>query len=284
MPKTTSKKVRDFLQSTGFPFEMKVARQLEKSGYEVALGKQFYDLGEGKMREFDILATKKINDIEVKLIIECKHSDRDNWVFVAPEKKPGRFWTFVKHQSKIDWDDFKKCFNKLHIFNNKISLTNNFVTYDGNKKSDNSSVKDAIYKSIKALINQAHNDSSVAKIIYFPVVMFSGEMFVARYQNQLSVRKENYLHYKIDFIDSDYDLNQDDKKGEDFIGLGIDSNFYAIRKKESIIDLKNTYNRLQSQYQIDFVTERSLYKYLKEVEKGINTINHNFWKIKKDDS
>jgi hypothetical protein len=293
--KITPENIKKFLETTGFPFEMEAARILEEMGYEVTLNSLFLDIEEMKIREIDILAEKKINNIGINLIIECKQSERDKWIFISPEKLPSRFWDFVKYYPKLDdYKEREKYFDHMHVFDKKITLANNFITFssENGKKSDNTQIVSATNKVIKATIATISNfkesgsnlfkseEISTAKNLFFPVVFFSGDIFTAVYENELIVSERSHVQYKIDFKSNSYELTESEELNR--YGLGNSRSLYLSnkieRRKQAIFDQKNIYDSQGSNYLIDVVNKQYINKYIKLIENEVKKIPEGPWR------
>jgi hypothetical protein len=70
------------LERTGYLLEQRVARKVRSAGFTAITGKAFKDPEEGKSREVDVFAVRKVWDspskdvlVSIQLVIECKRSD-----------------------------------------------------------------------------------------------------------------------------------------------------------------------------------------------------------------
>jgi len=272
MKKFNIKDIKKFLIQTGFPFEMKMAKILENKDYSVQVGKFFTDLEDDKKREIDVIASKKINDINVHLIIECKQSLKDAWIFLSPEKNPGRYWNHIKYVPEIDFNHKKKAFDKIHVFNTKIPLTRNFITFNGKKKSDPTHIKDAIQKVIKANIAYVATFRGTRKRnLFFPIILFSGSMFVVSYPGYLKAGRENHIQYSLKFEAPNYIRTST-------YSVGVVKEVEEERKEE----IKRAYSDLGAYFLIDLVNESKINNYLKLIEKEVKDINKKNWRIKRN--
>lgn len=79
-----SKKIGDWLERQGYPFEMYVAQQFQKLGFSVNQSVYYKDEESGKFREIDVIAYtyREINGVwfNITLIIECKASRDKPWI------------------------------------------------------------------------------------------------------------------------------------------------------------------------------------------------------------
>ncbi|MFJ2929485.1 hypothetical protein ACIPIU_31310 [Streptomyces massasporeus] len=81
-PSPTSEDIINSLERTGYLLEQRVARKVRSAGFTATTGKAFKDPEEGKSREVDVFAVKKVWDapsgnilVSIQLVIECKRSD-----------------------------------------------------------------------------------------------------------------------------------------------------------------------------------------------------------------
>jgi Holliday junction resolvase len=169
--KTKVSDITSFLEKTGFILEMEIGEILKKKGYDVELGQDFLDLEENKKREIDIIAIKEINKIKVYLIIECKQSSYDDWIFICSDKKPKRYYRSVKHQPIINVRSLSKnnLFSHLHNFNSTIPLAQNYIAFqkEKGKKSDGLQIQECLMKLPKALVYVA-TEAEEGKSLFFP--------------------------------------------------------------------------------------------------------------------
>jgi len=279
--KTKISDVANFLAKEGFLLEMETAELLKKYGYKVWVNQSFLDLEEDKKREIDIIAKKEINKILVFLIIECKQSFRDDWLFVCSEKKPRRFYYAVKHFPKIYNLKKVKIFDNLHIFNQDIPLAQNYLTFAKKKyiKSDVKQIKECLFKLPKALIYVASQVDKSVKNIFFPIGLFNQQMFTASYNKKLVVKEKSLIQYSINFESKFYK-----HKKSGFIGLNkmLESSFYdydieKTPEENEINSIIRTAELLGNRFQIDFSAKKSFGKYLNMIEKQIKEISTKKW-------
>ena len=97
------RKVRDWLLREGYPFELRIGRQLLGAGFhDIAHGRFFRDLDTEKWREIDVMAFALAKPffeqgegqsrpplIGVRFVVECKHGHRP-WVVMASPTSPAQ--------------------------------------------------------------------------------------------------------------------------------------------------------------------------------------------------
>ena len=80
-------KLTEWLETQGYPLEMKVALEFEKAGLGTSISSFYRDPKSGDVREIDVLAYRYDSrpdiDIRVLFVIECKSSRDHPWVFFA---------------------------------------------------------------------------------------------------------------------------------------------------------------------------------------------------------
>lgn len=276
-----TKDVEKFLKQTGFIFEMQIAEILKKQGYAVKANQMFLDLEESKKREIDIVAEKVVNKIKLVLIIECKQSLRDSWIFINSEKLPGRYYYAIKHFPQIFSLPKSKVFNDTHMMDKSIPVAKNYIVIDKhkNKKSEALQIDECIKKLPKALIGIAAGYGKTEKTIYIPIVIFSDQFFTATYEDELKVQEESLVQYQIDFESKFYKkkgvnrlLGQVGSVNESLYSLDdININLFTLNK---ILDCAQD---MKIYFLIDFVNKKGLEDYLKRVEKGIGLISPQKW-------
>lgn len=100
--KSRVKFIKEQIEKSGFPFEMRIAATLKEHGWDVLPSSPYWDEDEEKWREIDIKAYKSINctqrwikinsedakqyelypyHLSLALIIQCKKTDKFGWVF-----------------------------------------------------------------------------------------------------------------------------------------------------------------------------------------------------------
>jgi len=273
----TTKDICDFLNKTGFPFEMKMAKLLKQKKWEVEQGQTFIDLEENKKREIDIVAQKNINNILVNLVAECKSSQIDSWIFVVPTGGASRFYMDVKHSPKIPLKERKQSMDHLSILNFKEPLATNFIVSNGDKKSDSTPIFDALNKVVKATLYHAGKQYSEEKRrLYFPIVLFSGPIFSATYKKSLSVTKVNYIQYR---FEHESDAYKADKEPTPFEDLFLKVDYFDFVKKAEIHLVKSAFGEFGHQYLVEFISESKLRWYLNRLESEIQKINTEHWKL-----
>ena len=283
---TPVKDISEFLTTTGFILEMEVAEFLIKSGYEVEVSYYFHDYDEDKDREIDIIASKTINNTKIFFVIECKQSLVDDWIFVCSDKKPKRYFEYVKHLPRIAIKDIKdtKVFHEIHTLDRAIPLGQNYIIKDRSKKKSTSMQIDTCLEKIpKALVDLAYKDESEdQRILFLPIAVFSGQMFTAQYNKKLLVKKSEWVQYGSDLKSEGYEYRYQHNNFIFYPGLHDENKDKKEVKENSAV--ASTSQKLGSMYLIDFVTKRGLKKLISRVESDILKLKLESWPLPKKKS
>jgi predicted RecB family endonuclease len=80
------RKIRDWLDSTGFPLEMEVAELFREQGFAVRQSSTWVDRATEKVREIDVVAKQEseTGGVEVAFVVECKAS-KHPWVVLCSD-------------------------------------------------------------------------------------------------------------------------------------------------------------------------------------------------------
>lgn len=269
----TREQIADFLNQTGFVFEMRTNEALLKYGYECKIGTTFLDLEGNAEREIDVIASKLINDINVHFIIECKQSVLDKWIFICT-KADSRYFYAIKHLPSVEMEIMRKTelFANLHEVDRKIPLAHNYLCYSlaTGKKSDHLQIDECVHKLPKAV---AHFASTVGtgRHLFFPVALFSGQLFAVSYRESLVVKESSFLQFYLEFKNHAYKR----ERVREFHTSGLDwDEELRFEKERNIRELARV---LSPYYQIDFVTESGLPKYIETVEKEVAAVRTADW-------
>jgi hypothetical protein len=271
-PNVNANEIAEFLERTGFVLEMRVNELLLDSGYKTVISPDFYDLDGSVDREIDIIATKKIKEIDLHLIIECKQSATDKWIFLANKRLPLRIAT-VKHLPKVSTELIHEgLLDHLH-FDGLAPLCHNYLVYTidtkkQNKETSHYQIDECIHKLPKALVDRAAWQDE-GRHLFIPVALFSGQMFVIKYKGKLNVEETSFLRYYARFVSKVY------VKPTSSADEGGDFTIYPRADRASFI--REAKGKLGSIYQIHFVTEAGLPDYLKQVENAISKVDITKW-------
>ncbi len=280
-PKTTVADVTKFLKKSGYIFEMEMAKALRSKGYKTLQNRYFLDLEENKKREIDIIASKEVNDIRIYLVIECKQSLKDDWIFICSEQSPERFYTEVKHLPMIELSKIRdqKIFDMLHILDYKKPLAQNYITFEKKrgKKGKGEQIESSLIKLPKILIYAGSKLDYQKRTIFLPIILFSGKIFSARYSDKLVVKEEGLMQFQR-FLDSDAYTEKQIESKRTYSAL-IEPYIFDPKKEEidKIISIAQSFGNL---FLIDVISKNSLKRYLSMVEREISKISIDKWAIK----
>ena len=98
--------VKKFLEGSGYPLEMQVGRAFARKGFFVEQARHYVDVNTDTLRETDVIAVSQratsLNAgmawVELRLVIECKHSDKP-WLLFAGDD---RFTRSEEHFQSLD--------------------------------------------------------------------------------------------------------------------------------------------------------------------------------------
>ncbi|MAZ67166.1 hypothetical protein CL652_00085 [bacterium] len=274
----TADKVRRSLVKTGFPFEMEIAEFLQRKGYEVEVNEYFLDLEGGKKREIDIVAFKIVDKVRVNLVIECKHSLQDAWVFICSDKKPARYFAYLMHEPSAYELRKSRLFSHMQALDHDVPLAQNYICLKKHtlKKGDQLQIDECVLKLPKAAFDIASRGNNHKKNLYFPLAVFSGQMFFAKYDGNLEVRENHLVQYGFDFNSETYM----DKRPENRLTKEREDDLLALLSTSSESDESRIRRFAQSRpgkFQIEFVTGKGLGKYLKRLEEDVSNISTRKW-------
>jgi hypothetical protein len=263
-PIVKAEEIEQFLQKTGFVFEMRANEVLLDSEYTTTISSNFYDLEGETNRELDIIARKRINDIDLHLIIECKQSRTDKWIFLANKRLP-IFWGSIKHLPKLPIEVLGEgFFRKLH-FDAISPFCHNHLAYTiaNEKETSHMPIDECISKLPKALVyNAAVHDEG--RHLFLPVALFSGQMFVVSYNGKLQVDETSFLQYFTQLVSPAYSRQAEDVKA-------------TSKTRVFGSSIRSSTHQLGPDYRIHFVTEAGFSAYLKQVEEAVASVDITKW-------
>jgi len=276
-PNVTADEIANFLERTGFVFEMRASEVFKKWGYATEISEEFFDLEGNTYREIDIIATKIVNNINLHLVVECKQSQTEKWIFIC-NKQLGRYYYALKHLPHVATSAFreKKVFSGSHIFDSKVPLAHNYLCYTtaNNKKSDHLHIDECVHKLPKALLDVAAKTEEGNRHLFFPVALFSGQIFSATYHGKLVVEEKPFLQYYVRFQKAAYNQQPETK-----INLSIFPSLHEILGNTSEQRVRALMGELSAHYHIDFVTEAGLPDYLTMIENEVGAVRTEYWDI-----
>jgi hypothetical protein len=275
--KTSTKTVKEFLTKTGFILEMQIAESLRNLQYTVKTNRYFHDYEEDKKREIDIIATKKVNDVTIFLVIECKQSLVDDWIFIHSDQKPSRYFQYAKHWPQAENLEKTGLFSKLHSIDSFMPLTQNYIikNRDGSK-SKSIQVETCLEKLPKALVHFVYSAGGKShRMVFFSIAVFNGPMFIARYNKKLQVKEVQWLQYESTLESYNYTYHWGSLHQELYL-FGQNKDPEKEPKNSEVAD---TSRGLGNRYLIDFVTKKGLLKLISKIEQEITKLDLTNWPI-----
>lgn len=206
-------KIEKGIKRTGFPLEMEIGKILREKDWLTNHSYFYFDVNDLDYKELDIRAYKMNKYFITNLYIECKHSIKKQWIFFVPEK-----YSFVdvydlKYfplRKEIEYKGLRpllkdSIFNVLKEFSDSTDIALNSSVFQGDKKTDDNSIRKAINSCIEALIVSNLEYFVLPPIPFKPslnlaCVVFDGYMFAYRQKGRsFSLRERKYIKYRHDY-------------------------------------------------------------------------------------
>jgi|GEM_PF-3334383 len=231
LKKTIEKEFKKSIWEQGFSLEQNVFRILEKDGWQILPNRNFFDSVNGLTKEFDLLAykaeTKFNTTLFTILIIECKFNPDRIVFYVRSVKKQlclPQFYIgdFIKKFiSEKEIDVFFGNIKKYKHFFEDVEQVFGYQTFEKIEKSERNQTNN---KFEKKLYFKARQDLSEKRIfgaintvmqatiyeknirdkilntdtflMYFPVVIFSSDLYKACLSDRKTIKTQDFFHYK----------------------------------------------------------------------------------------
>ena len=314
MTEFNEKKIFEFIETSGFPFEMKAAECFERLNWDVYPGFDFIDVEEGKNRELDFVATKKINGINFHILVECKHSNSSVWIFAQKKK---RIFNEYYHATKHFPTTFKGVKERrriplqdLPVNNPKAVEANNYLVCKKNGdafKDGRQTIKEGVNQLIKAFINYSHNinanNQTYARNVYLLFLITNCPIYATGQKSTVSPSLEKYLVYgfKFNFEPSDWEEFTKDEdsdnnpyakylSGQSASALALSSQKYKSAFSISREGKRNFRKSLieyavqsSEKYQIEVINADFIHRHLMQIEAIVNKFPkeiETYWPLK----
>jgi hypothetical protein len=200
--------LRKDILKTGYPAEVLTAASLTARHWHCVLGPSYLDSNEGISREFDVRAYKELKTLKgdapivlgIYLLVECKKSEKPWVFFTAPSE--------IERHGELRYGDFihAKTIAGVPLFSygwmgeepviphDEWLTFHHYAThqrwghnyYEPFKKQEKTDRSVQIYTAIHSVVNatrhyvrNAHEEKRWVRI-YYPLIVFDGEMFEAR--------------------------------------------------------------------------------------------------------
>ena len=200
-------KIEEWLEKSGFPLELKVAKLFSKAGFGVGQSIFYEDPITEKLRETDILAyrTESINDVWVNLtfVIECKKSLDKPWISFMNDQ----VMNLTKNESPI------LATKNGHDLLKEIIKNSNYkspLIFPDLKKIGYSVIrafndgKDMAYSATQTTLSAAEffisksNDSDKKFMnFYLPIIVVEGELYEATLGKKENIELKEVSETKI---------------------------------------------------------------------------------------
>lgn len=202
-------KVLRWLQSEGYPLEMKVARILRGAGFEVVQSEYYEDPSDNTPREIDVRAWKEFlvgaDLLRLTLCVECKVEKRRPWVvFTSDRASPGPwFHVFYSPASRFGREFLTRIAPQVPTLSffapADFRLVGHAITAGSYcPREKNETGKDTAYHSVVSTSRAAHSiaaqgdggSSSLAEIV-LPVVVVDGGLFRAHMDENFELQVQS---------------------------------------------------------------------------------------------
>jgi hypothetical protein len=264
-------KIIEELVKTGFPTEIVSASVMQERGWYVLLNPSYFDVDEGKSREFDIRAFKRKTEdhlnkeysVGIYLVTECKKSEKP-WVFFTTPEDYGhvaRLGNVIKRnldtkrriftdnsspQSVISDGSLKR----FHHYFQHLRLARTFHQPFRGEKEQSKMIYSAVMSVIKATLFLARDSISNSLRIFYPLVIFSGDLFEAQVQANKDIRLLRSKHLQLSF------------------------NYFTPEVQQAV-----SRGQSENEFIIDIVYEDYLDEFLKIIEKEHEEISSLFFSV-----
>jgi len=250
--------LKKIIENSGHPVSLKISTILQRKGWFVGNGVRYPSPQEPDiLKEIDIIGSKRSKlfpEANNELIIECK-KQKDPWIFFKQNRKIDTIYTLNPNResylynyvnlSKENERRFKK-----HYYYGKDLCTYYLVGGKKNEKGGPGATIDhainQVYNALKFSIRQSCGDFTDFPALFYPIIVFDGELYEANYKNEeLEIKKSNHS-----YLQFDVEFNKPEKMER--IGTG---------KLDSVL--------LSKPYVIDIVKIEYFEKFLGEIEHKI---------------
>jgi hypothetical protein len=277
----TPEQIAEFLEKTGFVFEMRMNESFLKAGYDSEINEEFLDLEGNTLREIDIVASKVVNDINIHFVVECKQSMIEKWIFIF-HKPLDRYYHALKHLPSAAASAFREkgLFSSFHTLDQSIPLGNNYLSYtiEGDKKGNHVSIDECVHKLPKALVDRASRVEA-GRHLFFPIALFSGQIFAVFYKGKLVVEERPFLQYYVSFESEVYRRAREPEPASHAFSMLLMPEWEGLYKSAREEKIRRVTRELSTHYQLDFVSATGLPDYLGLIEKQVAGVQTRDWPL-----
>jgi hypothetical protein len=204
--------IKKEIRKTGHPLSLEISRTLNQKKWAVRNGPRYFSKDINTFREIDIVSFRSslfLKDAIDILVIECKKSEKDNWVFFKQTHKNRDPYTLNIAQSdgtvltgKIySWLEHKKLFEKHYYFNRALSTYFFIPCADPDNEKRGKVIDKAINQVIQAtLFYLGQREGKDGKTgFYYPIIVFDGKLFEAILtEGEMKVEEVNHISLLVD--------------------------------------------------------------------------------------
>jgi hypothetical protein len=181
------KRLTEWIDKGGFPFEMKVANSFIKNGFSVTQSVYYRDSDTGKLRETDIIATqsKLINNVwlNFSFVVECKKTTDKPWVVLRNDGlKVLQQHLPIYHTNNASQFVAKtrnqKEFKSDLLFRNETKFGYSVQpAFGGNGKDASYEAIQSVTKACEYFVNECNAKRHFQCNFYFPTIFIEGKLF-----------------------------------------------------------------------------------------------------------
>lgn len=222
MPSSQQDKIIEELVKTGFPTEIVSASIMQGRGWFVLHNPSYFDVDESKSREFDIRAYRHLwKDAQsalgggfssgLYLVTECKKSEKPWVFFTTPEDhSDGRArlgkvikWNLgIKKQIFTDRSHAESIISdgslrRFHHYFQHSRLARTFHQPFRSEKEQSKMIYSAVMSVVKATLFMAKDSAGNWLRIFYPLVVFSGDLFEAQVQPDKHIELSQSKHLQL---------------------------------------------------------------------------------------
>lgn len=225
--KPLTEKIAEFLDKTGFPLEVDCIRMLSSRNWMVAKGLAYRDPDEPSLRELDIAAWttrvyayKPLRMAVVRLMIECKKSERP-WIFFTHPEGAVDLRSHIKHVSSMGELFATEAMGLgrpdaqlakwQHPYSGEVGQAKTYVEYNPRRKGEPSApdIRSGLMTAVKSVADEMSRLGGAMDehtggfaVFYFPVVVLRGHLFEARpdEHGKMAVWPSKHVRVVVDFL------------------------------------------------------------------------------------
>lgn len=186
---------KDILKS-GIPLEIEILSVLRRNRWLVINQAGYLDRDTGEVRTLDIAAFRMVGRRGIALLIECKKSKDEMWLFYTQDKSSDELVGFLSYMMSLrkvlESKQDASLIQKTHLADTNIRVgTINYVPFKRGKDT----FFTAQQQVTKALEYYAERFKGQPLLLY-PTIVFDGEMYEFDiHEGDATVNPIDYLHF-----------------------------------------------------------------------------------------